>query len=72
MMARAHERGINLPAPYYGQQLMTDRERVELMARLDAAGSQREREKILQDNRALMQKRARDYGIALAELDSNS
>jgi hypothetical protein len=72
MMARARQRGVDLPAPYYGQQLMTDRERVELTARLGAAATQREREHILQENREMMRKRAREYDVAISELNSSS
>lgn len=69
MMARAREQGIELPSPFYGQQLMTDRERERLRDSLRDAASEQERERIRAEHREQMQERAREHQIPLAELD---
>ena len=68
MLARARERGVDLPAPLYGQQLMTDQERERLQERLQAAVNAQERQRIEAQNRTEMQERAREYQIPLSEL----
>lgn len=68
MMARARERNVELPEPLYGQQLMTDQERIQLRTRLEHATSSREREQIMDENRERMQARARANNIPLGEL----
>lgn len=68
MVARASERGANLPAPYYGQQLMTDRERERMREQLQSATSEQVRQQVLAEHRELMQQRARENGIPLRAL----
>jgi hypothetical protein len=68
MMARARERGADLPAPLYGQQLMTDQERERLQQRLREANTEQERERIRNENRERMQQRARENQIPLNEI----
>ena len=68
MMARARERGADLPAPLYGQQLMTDRECVQMRERLERAASEQERERIRAEHRTTMQERARQLGVPQADL----
>lgn len=69
MMARAQEQGVELPPPFYGQQLMTDQERVQLREQLQSAASEQERERIRAEHRAQMQERAREHEIPLGELE---
>jgi hypothetical protein len=69
IMARAREQGVDLPAPFYGQQLMTDQEREQLRERLRDAASDQERERIRAEHREQMQDRARLHQIPLSELD---
>ncbi len=68
MMARARERGVQLPAPVYGQQLMTHQEREQLQTRLQNAATEQERERIRAEHRNQMQERAREYQIPLTDL----
>lgn len=68
MMERAREQGTDLPEPLYGQQLMTDRERIRLRERLQEATGSQERERILAQHREQMQERARANNIPLDEL----
>lgn len=68
MMSRARERGVQLPAPFYGQQLMTHQEREQLQQRLQNAANEQERERIREQHRNQMQERAREYQIPLSEL----
>jgi hypothetical protein len=68
MLARARERGVDLPRPLYGQQLMTDQEREQLQQRLNAAGTEQARRQIEAEHRELVQQRARAYGIPLSAL----
>jgi len=70
MLARARERGVTLPDPFYGQQLMTDRERTQLRRRLEKAATEQERERIRAEHRTQMQERAREVGVPSAELGS--
>lgn len=69
MLARARAQGADLPAPFYGQQLMTDLERAQLQRQLQAATSEQEREQIRAENRNVMQERAREHQIPLGELE---
>ena len=69
MMTRAREQGVELPAPYYGQQLMTDQERERMRERLRDASSDQERERIRAEHRERMQERAREHQIPLSELE---
>lgn len=69
MMARATEQGVDLPTPFYGQQLMTDQEREQLRERLRDAASDQERERIRAAHREQMRERAREYQIPLGELE---
>jgi hypothetical protein len=69
MTARAREQGVELPAPYYGQQMMTDQEREQLRDRLRNAASNQERERIRAEHRVRMQERAREHQIPLSELE---
>jgi hypothetical protein len=68
MVARARERGVALPPPLYGQQLMTDRERARLRERLEKAATEQERERIRTEHRTEMQERARGLGVPAADL----
>ena len=68
MLARAEERGVELPPPFYGQQLMTDQERERLRERLQNAESEEERARIREEHREQMQERAREHQIPLSEL----
>ena len=69
MMARAGEQGVDLPAPLYGQQLMTDQEREQLRERLREAATEQERERLRAQHREQMQERARENQIPLSELE---
>jgi RimJ/RimL family protein N-acetyltransferase len=69
MLARSRERGVALPPPFYGQQLMTDAERERLRERLMSAATEQERERIRAAHREEMQQRARARQIPLGELD---
>jgi hypothetical protein len=69
MQVRAREQGADLERPYYGQQLMTDREREQLRERLRDATSEQQRERIRTESRQQMQERAREYEIPLSELE---
>jgi hypothetical protein len=69
MMARAEEQGVDLPAPFYGQQLMTDQEREQLRERLREAASEQERERIRSEHREQMRERAQENQIPLDELE---
>jgi hypothetical protein len=64
---RATERGVELPRPFFGQQLMTDAERVQLHERLRAADD-REREQIHAEHRERMMERARALRVPESEL----
>ncbi len=68
MMARARERNVQLALPFYGQQLMTHQERIQLQTRLQKAANEQERERIREEHRKQMQERAREYQIPLNEL----
>lgn len=65
MTARARQRGVQLPAPFYAQELMTHQEREQLQQRLQSAASDQERARIQEEHREQMQERAREYGIPL-------
>lgn len=54
--------------PIYGSQLMTDKERTEFRARMWAAQSNEERERIRAEHHAEMQKRAQERGMTLPEM----
>lgn len=68
MTARARERGAALDPPLYGQQLMTDRECVELRERLGKALTEQDRERIRAEHRTRMNERARELGVPVAEI----
>jgi uncharacterized membrane protein YgcG len=53
--------------PIYGQQLMTEQERAEYRARMQAARTEQEREQIRLEHHREMQERAREQGIELPE-----
>jgi hypothetical protein len=67
MLERARERGVELPEPLFGQQLMTDQERERLRERLEDAQNEQERERIRAEHREEMQERARVHQIPLSE-----
>ena len=69
MMVRAGEQGVDLPAPLYGQQLMTDQEREQLRERLREAATEQERERLRAQHREQMQERAREHQVPLSELE---
>ena len=54
-------------APVYGQQLMTEQERTEYRARMQAAQTEQEREQIRQEYHVQMQERASQQGIKLPD-----
>jgi hypothetical protein len=68
IQARARELGVDLPAPLYGQQLMTAEEQVRFRERLQAATSDRQRNQIFAEHREQMQARAREYGYPVDDL----
>jgi hypothetical protein len=70
MQARARELGVDVPAPFYGQQLMSDAEREQLRARIAAAGTEQERAQIRAEHRSAMMARARERQIDPAELEA--
>jgi hypothetical protein len=53
--------------PVYGSQLMSPEERAEHRARMRAATTVEEREKIRKEHHALMQERAKKLGITLPD-----
>jgi hypothetical protein len=69
VQARARQIRESLPAPFYGQQLMTDVERERLAERLRAIATERERERIRAEHREAMQARARQYQVPIEDLD---
>lgn len=52
----------------YGSQLMTDKERTELRARMWAAQTDEERNRIQADHHEAMKKRAQERGVTLADM----
>jgi hypothetical protein len=70
MQARARELGLDLPAPFYGQQLMGDAEREQLRARMAAAATEQERAQIRAEHQSAMLARARERQIDPAELEA--
>jgi hypothetical protein len=68
MQERARRDGATLPPPFYGQHLMTDREREQLRERLENASSEQERQRIMAQHREQMQARAREHQIPASEL----
>jgi hypothetical protein len=69
MTARARDQGTEVPPPFYGQQLMTDQERLRLRERLENATTEQERERIRNEHRDEMRARARLHQIPLSELE---
>jgi hypothetical protein len=69
MRARARELGVELPAPLYGQQLMTAQEQLQFRDRLRAATTEEERMQIRAEHRNLMQERAREHQLTLDEFE---
>ncbi len=63
MQARARERGVEIEAPFYGQHMMTSRERIEHRRALDRARSEQERARIRAEHQTAMQERARALGL---------
>ena len=67
---RARELGVDLPAPVYGQQLMTEQEQAQYRERLRVAANEQERERLQNEHRQQMQERARQNQVALDELEN--
>lgn len=59
--------GNNAAAPMYGSQLMTDKERTEHRARVWAAQSEEERNRIRTEHHEEMKKRAKAQGLTLPD-----
>lgn len=55
------------PEPIYGSQLMTRKERQEFHAKMRAAKTPEEREKIRQEHHEQMQQRAKERGVTLPD-----
>lgn len=53
--------------PIYGSHLMTEQERTELRAKMRAAATNEERERIRWEHHIRMQERAKDRGVNLPE-----
>jgi hypothetical protein len=68
---RARELGVDLPAPVYGQHLMTDQEQAQYRERLRVAANEQERERLRNEHRQQMQERARQNNVALDELENS-
>lgn len=51
----------------YGSRLMTEQERAEYRAKMQAAASAEERERIRREHHALMEERARERGLTLPD-----
>jgi hypothetical protein len=71
MRLRAREIGVDLPRPYFGQQLMTDAEREQLHERLRSASNESERRRIHAEHRQRMLERAADQQVPVAELEAD-
>jgi hypothetical protein len=69
MQQRARMLGMDLPDPFYGQQLMTEQERLRLEERLRTAATEQAREQIRLEHRQEMQNRARANDVPLESLD---
>jgi len=59
--------GAGVMSAFFGPQLMTEEEQMAYRARLRAAGTPQEREKIRDDHRRQLQSRARERGVALPQ-----
>ena len=65
MQNRAQSRGLSIDPPIYGQHLMTTRERDRYVNRMQAAGSEVQRNQIREEHRKMIQERAGESGIYL-------
>ena len=65
---RARALGVDLPAPLYGQQLMTEQEQAQYRERLRTAAGEQAREQLENQHRQTMQERARQNGVPLDQL----
>ena len=68
---RARELGVDLPAPVYGQQLMTEQEQAQYRERLRTAANAQERERLQNEHRERMRERAREHQVALDALENS-
>ncbi|MBN2702212.1 MAG: hypothetical protein JXR29_12270, partial [Methylothermaceae bacterium] len=53
--------------PIYGSQLMTEQERIEMRAKMRAAESAEERERIRKEHHEQLQQRAKEQGVTLPD-----
>lgn len=63
MRARAQAQGSPLPAPVYGEHMMTRQERNEYQQRIGSAASAAERERIQSEHREMIRARAAQLGL---------
>ena len=65
MQTRALERGVSLPAPPYGQHLLTVREQERYRERLENARNEQARIALRAEHQQAMRARARELGVEL-------
>jgi hypothetical protein len=65
MQARAEQRGVDLPAPIYGQFMMTAREQERYRERVESARNERRQAHIRAEYQERMRSRARQLGVDL-------
>lgn len=68
MQERARRLGVQVPAPIYGQQLMTAEEQARYRERLQSMSDDAQRQQLMAEHRDQMQARARENRIPVADL----